>query len=231
MEQAALKVKRLTVELGIHRELRLDSLLTTPYTEQEIARIETFAEELANEKITGELYTMGVPYSAERIHSSVYAMATEPIAYSLLALDKLRGKANQDVEKHKSTFTRRYLTPARELVTQLLNGSAQYSVAGICTIAGISMDELNKAREIEKSLNAEKDMLAIMMSMQSSGTAKRPKGINRNKQHGAKHPSWIPKIGKRPEHAMTGKNKETTKMPTNKIHQRRKEICSCHYRD
>lgn len=217
MEQAALKVKRLTVELGIHRELRLDSLLTTPYTEQEIARIETFAEELANEKITGELYTMGVPYSAERIRSSVYAMATEPIAYSLLALDKLRGKANQDVEKHKSTFTRRYLTPARELVTQLLNGSAQYSVAGICTIAGISMDELNKAREIEKSLNAGKDMLAIMMSMQASGTAKHPKGIDRNKQHGAKHPSWIPKIGKRPEHAMTGKNKETTKMPTNKM--------------
>ena len=40
-KKASLKVKRLTVELGIYRELRLDSLLATPYTEREIARIET----------------------------------------------------------------------------------------------------------------------------------------------------------------------------------------------
>lgn len=97
-EAAALRVKRLTVELGIHRELRLDSLLTVPYTEAEIARIESFAEELANEKVTGELYTMGRPYPAERIRSSVFAMSTEPIAYSLLALDKFRGKADADLE-------------------------------------------------------------------------------------------------------------------------------------
>ena len=48
--------------MGIHRELELDSILTRPYTEDDIMRIENFAEELANEKITGQLYTMGVPY-------------------------------------------------------------------------------------------------------------------------------------------------------------------------
>lgn len=95
---AALRVKQLTVELGIHRELRLDSLLTEPYTEAEIARIETFAEELAAEKITGELYTMGQPYSPGRIRSSLFAMTTEPIAYSLLALDRFRGQAGADLE-------------------------------------------------------------------------------------------------------------------------------------
>lgn len=157
-KEAALKVKRLTVELGIHRELRLDSLLTTPYTEQEIARIETFAEELANEKVTGELYTMGEPYSAERIRSSVYAMSVEPIAYSLLALDKQRGKASDELEKHKSLFTRRYLTPARELVTRLLNGSEQISDARICAVAGITQEELAKAQEITRSLRAPQDM-------------------------------------------------------------------------
>lgn len=209
-DRAALKVKQLTVELGIHRELRLDSLMNVPYTEQEISRIETFAEELANEKVTGELYTMGVPYSAERIRSSVYAMSTEPIAYSLLALDKLRGKATDDLEKHKSLFTRRYLTPARDLVTRLMSGKTQISDAVICFVAGVTQDELNKAREIECSLSAPQDMMARMMAMQNStGGARHSSGVAKR---GGGHPSWIPKIGKRPENTKNAENK-TNEMP------------------
>ena len=33
------------MKLGIHRELELDSLLTVPYAEEDIQRIENFAEE------------------------------------------------------------------------------------------------------------------------------------------------------------------------------------------
>ena len=200
-KQAALRVKRLTVELGIHRELRLDSLLTEPYDEAEIARIENFAEELANEKVTGELYTMGRPYSAERIRSSVRAMATEPIAYSLLALDKFRGKAATDTEKHRSLFTRRYLEPARALVERLLAGTLEPSDALVCSTAGITPGELARAREIQRALNAPQDMMARMMAMMSSGAPmQRPAGIPKSGDGGAKHPSWIPKIGKRPAH-------------------------------
>ena len=206
-DKAALKVKQLTVELGIHRELRLDSLMNIPYTELEISRIETFAEELANEKVTGELYTMGEPYSDERIRSSVYAMSTEPIAYSLLALDKLRGNATDDLEKHKSLFTRRYLAPARDLVTRLLSGKVQTSDAVICSVAGITQDELNKAREIEQSLSAPQDMMARMAAMQTStGGEKHPAGVAKSS---GGHPSWIPKIGKRPETAKKADGKHT----------------------
>ena len=159
---AALRVKRLTVELGIHRELRLDSLLTEPYTEAEIARIETFAEELAAEKITGELYTMGRPYSPERIRSSLVAMTTEPIAYSLLALDRFRGRVDADLEKHRTLFTRRYLDPTRELVGRLLSGAQQPTDAFICSTAGISAAELEKVREIQQSLSAPQGMMARM---------------------------------------------------------------------
>ena len=76
-EKQSLAVKALTVKLGIHRELGLDSLPTRPYSEDEVARVENFAEELATEKITGQLYTMGVPYEPERITSSVLAMRTD----------------------------------------------------------------------------------------------------------------------------------------------------------
>ena len=164
-DQESLAVKTLTVKMGIHRDLGLDSIANKPYTEDEIARVENFAEELATEKITGQLYTMGVPYEAERITSSVYAMATEPIAYSLLALDKQRGKATDTVSKHHSLFTQQYLTPARHLVEKLLANPALATDELICRTAGITVQELAKARQIEADRNAPKGMMAMMMAM------------------------------------------------------------------
>ena len=211
---AALRVKRLTVELGIHRELRLDSLLTEPYTEAEIARIETFAEELAAEKITGELYTMGQPYSAERIRSSLFAMTAEPIAYSLLALDRFRGRAGADLEKHRTLFTRRYLEPARDLVGRLLSGTQQPTDAFICSTAGISAAELEKAREIQRSLSAPQEMMARMMAMASSSSPmQHPAGTSKSGKGAPKHPSWIPKVGKRPANAGPSEEKKPAAMP------------------
>lgn len=164
LTKASLKVKSLTLKLGIHRELELDSLLTQPYTEDEIARIESFAEELANEKVTGQLYTMGVPYEKARIESSVYAMATDPIAYSLMALDKLRGKADPQIEKHRTLFTQHYLTPARNLVARLLANPSLATDELICSVAHITKDELKEAHEIEASRKNPDGMMAMMMA-------------------------------------------------------------------
>lgn len=172
LEKASLAVKAATVKLGIHRELGLDSVLTVPYTEEDVLRVENFAEELAAEKITGQLYTMGVPYEPARIVSSVYSMSTEPIAYSLLALDKQRGKADERLLKHKSLFARRYLNPARELVGQQLKRSAPVTDEQICRIAGITAAELAKVREIVAGRNAPKGMMAMMMNRGASGKKK-----------------------------------------------------------
>lgn len=171
LQKASLAVKVSAVKLGIHRELGLDSILAVPYTEEDILRIENFAEELATEKITGQLYTLGVPYETDRIVSSVYSMATEPIAYSLMALDKQRGKADENILKHKSVFSQRYLVPARELVGRQLKQREPVTDEQICRIAGISMTELRKAREIIADRNAPKGMMAMMMAMQEEGTS------------------------------------------------------------
>ena len=172
LRKASLDVKAIAVRLGIHRELGLDSVLTTPYAEDEVLRIENFAEELATEKITGQLYTMGVPYEPERIVSSVYSMATEPIAYSLLALDKLRGRADGQVLKHKSVFTQRYAEPAKALVGRVLANPAVVNDALICRVAGITPEELAKAREIDNDRNAPKGMMAMMMAMSGGDEVK-----------------------------------------------------------
>lgn len=163
IRRASLAVKAITVKLGIHRELELDSILATPYPEDDIIRIENFAEELATEKITGQLYTMGIPYEDTRISSSVYAMATDPIAYSLLSLDKLRGRAGGTVEKHRAIFTQRYLNPARDLVTRLIASSSPVTDELVCRTAGITADELAKARKIEERRNAPSGMMSMMM--------------------------------------------------------------------
>ena len=192
LRRASLAVKEATLKTGIHRELELDSVPTEPFTEEDILRVENFAEELATEKITGQLYTMGVPYEPARIESSVYAMATEPIAYSLLALDKLRGKADEETQKRKPLFTKRYLDPARALVGRLLVNPALATDELVCRTAGITQEELDKARDIEKQRNAPSGMMAMMMAAASGDMPSRPEGMsmagnsaNRQKASGA----------------------------------------------
>ncbi|MBM6671700.1 cobaltochelatase subunit CobN [Phocaeicola coprophilus] len=177
LRRASLAVKEATVKMGMHRELELDSVLTEPYTEEDILRVENFAEELATEKITGQMYTVGVPYEEARITSSVFAMTTEPIAYSLLALDKLRGRADGETLKHKSLFTRRYLEPARALVTRLLANPALATDELICNTAHITPAELAQARAIEQQRNAPSGMMA-MMSMMAAPASGRPEGVS-----------------------------------------------------
>lgn len=162
--EQSLKVKALTVKMGIARELGLDAkLMTKPYSADEIARVENYAEELANEKITGKLYTLGVPYDNDDVRTSVYAMATDPIAYGMLAVDKLKGRAQEGVEKHKQLFDRLYLSKARNTVTQFL-GSASVSDEYICRYVGITPAELQMARKVE-AMQAAPDPIQMMMQM------------------------------------------------------------------
>lgn len=162
--EQSLKVKALTVKMGIARELGLDAKqMNKPYSADEIARVENYAEELANEKITGKLYTLGMPYDNDDIRTSVYTMATDPIAYGMLAVDKLKGRAQEGVEKHKQLFDRLYLSKARNTVTQLL-GSASVSDEYICRYVGITPAELQMARKVE-AMQAAPDPIQMMMQM------------------------------------------------------------------
>lgn len=136
-------VRKYTLQLGIHRELRIDS--TVAFTPADIVRIENFAEELANEKITGALYVMGVPYAEEHILSTVEAMTVDPIAYSLA---RLRGG---DARGWKSSAKR------------FVASGAVSDDREICRIAGITQEELDSARKILSSIEGSRDMLSRMM--------------------------------------------------------------------
>lgn len=165
MNNAAAKVRQLSIALGISRELNLDTTSNgKAYSAEEMERIENFAEELVNEKIVGQLYTMGVPYEESRIVSSLYAMTVDPIAYSLLSLDKLKGRAAMDVEKHKLIFDAQYMAPAKKLVGELLSQPTLANEALLKRITHATEEELALAQKVKEQQNAP-DMMSMMMQM------------------------------------------------------------------
>lgn len=200
LDAASRLVKKYVVELGIHRELRLDSILSKPYSASEIARIENFAEELANEKITGALYVMGIPYDKDKLKSTVLAMTVDPIAYSLHNLDKQRGKSQSE----GLAFTGRYVQPARTLVSNLLADNRVATDAEICIIAGITLTDLQNARAINEDINGSKDLFSKMMVMGSSMPIAAPtaKLSERKESSSAKMKRMMNATGMSPEKAL-----------------------------
>ena len=200
LDAASRLVKKYVVELGIHRELRLDSILSKPYSTSEIARIENFAEELANEKITGALYVMGIPYDKDKLKSTVLAMTVDPIAYSLHNLDKQRGKNQSE----GLAFTGRYVQPARTLVSNLLADNRVATDEEICKIAGIALTDLQNARVINEDINGSKDLFSKMMVMGSSMPIAAPtaKLSERKESSSAKMKRMMKVPGMSPEKAL-----------------------------
>ena len=209
---ASIAVKKLAVSMGIHRDLGLDSIITKPWNETEIAKVEAFGEEIANEKIVGQLYTLGVPYEKARIESSVYAMSTDPIAYGMLRLDKQRGKAKADIDKKKTLFTSQYINPAKALVTRLINSNSPVSDAFICQIANITQAQLDKAREIEDSKHNSGDMMSMMMASVGKSKVESVKGnVDTTKRH---HPT--PNTQHPKHHSTPNTNHPSTNMDPRK---------------
>ena len=159
-------IKALAVKLDLCKDLRLDTNPSKPLTDDEVAQIENYAEEITNEKVTGTPYTMGVPYADEDIRTSVYAMTTDPIAYCRYNLDRMRGRVGK---LGKAAFNDRYLAAAKQTVANLYGNTSGVSDQTICSMAGVSEAELQKSREVIEWKNAPKGMLAMMMAMSKKG--------------------------------------------------------------
>ncbi len=141
--------------------------------------------------MTGQLYTAGVPYSADKVRSSVAAMSADPIAYSLSALDRQRGRVSEAQLKNKAFFTSRYLNPAKALVARVLAGQ-KADDALVCAVADITAAELDEA-------------LAIGTARPRPTVPRDPPKAEGKKPVSGGHPAWIPKTGKKPENTGGGK--------------------------
>ena len=146
-DRQSLEVKKHTVGLGLHRELRLDSILTQPYSAKDVERIDNFAEEIASEKVNGTLYTTGETYTPAKVTSTVVAMSADPIAYAKARLDRLRSTKHEDNTSNKHLFYKQYLHPAQQLVLRVLS-SQSISPSLVLTYGGITQTELDEAHMI-----------------------------------------------------------------------------------
>lgn len=198
-----LKIKRQTIEMGLHRDLKLDSVGNTPYTDEELEKIENFAEELCNEKINGKQYTLGVPFDKKDIESSTELLTIDPIAYGLANLDKTKGKISQEQIESQAYFSRNYIQPARKLVKQILYGKSLSAEQALHSL-GITPAEIEKADSIIEKNNPSHRMREMMASMTESQN-KDTKGGEKKKSSGGGHPAWIPKMGSKPD---SGKENE-----------------------
>lgn len=160
-KQLSLDIKQIAVKLGLAKDLHLDTDQSKPLTEADMTKLESYANELAQEKVTGVPYTMGIPYAETDIRTSVLAMTTDPIAYSRYNLDRMLGKTKA---LGTQAFNAKYLDPAKTLVAQLYGNSSATTDAAICQTAGITAQQLQEARDVLAWKNAPKGMLAMMMA-------------------------------------------------------------------
>lgn len=115
-----LRIKRQAVQLGLHRDLELDSTLTVPFTTEELEQLDNFAEEIADEKVTGAYYTLGQPYSERDLVTTTLAICADPLAYEMARQDRDAGRITTVQLQDLSYLQHNYLPAARRQITALL---------------------------------------------------------------------------------------------------------------
>lgn len=196
-DKLSLQIKRLAVREGYHRDLKLDSNTDQPYSRSDIEMLADFIEELAKSKVTSGLYTTGVSFSPAKITKSVQMLSVDPVAYALSYLDKQRGKVTEAQLRNQSYYGRHYLRPAESIVRRV-QAAGKVNINDELRRCGLTESELKKAAEIEERMLQFAQGMNMMAAMMSSGPASMDKAVK--KKEGGGHPSWIPKIGKRPKH-------------------------------
>lgn len=118
----SIEAKRQAVRFGLHRTLHLDSVLAKPYSVADLEALDMFAEEIADEKITGANYILGVPYAPAALRSSVRALCADKIAYNAARRDRDAGKITTRQLQNLRFVSHNYLPDAKSKVDRVLDG-------------------------------------------------------------------------------------------------------------
>lgn len=114
-------LKKRIIDIGIHKDIDIDSLPAGLYSIDDLKKIDSYLEELVNEKVTGAYYVMGVPYSQDLLNNSVMAIYADRLAFSNAKKDFEKGKINQESLHDFSFISHNYLPKAKEYIQAVLN--------------------------------------------------------------------------------------------------------------
>ncbi len=162
-EAIASKIKEKVKSLGIDKDLNLD--LTKPLSNEDVEKIDEYSSELVSQKVSPTPYVLGQAYSDKDIESSIYSMTIDAIAYAKYNLDRLLGKAKDNIDPKGKKFEDTYLSNAKEIVKKLYSSSVEVEDKDICALAQITDEDLLFSREVIKKQNAPRGMLAMMMAL------------------------------------------------------------------
>ena len=210
-EALSLRIKKIAVAKGYYRDLKLDSVLSKPYSRDEIDMLSDFVVELATAKIPGGMYRTGIPFPAEKIASSVRMLTVDPLAYGIAQLAKYCGQATAAQIKNDTYYAQHFLKPA-EAQIRAIQARPNVDLQAELQRAGVRPNDLATekaylAMQAEKAKQSSGGMMGMgsMMGMPTSmGSMSGKMGGKLGGMMGGGHPSWIPKIGKRPEGAAGG---------------------------
>lgn len=125
-----LSLKKEIISNGFDKDLGLESPSDKCYSAEQLKKIDAYVEELANEKITGAYYVMGVPYSNKDMVSSVIAMTADRIAYDNARKDFEKGIISKDNLQDFTYIAHHYVPKAKTKVLETLNSGKASSVTG-----------------------------------------------------------------------------------------------------
>lgn len=120
LQALGLQVKKEAMELGLARDLGLDSIPGKTYTREELERLDSFAEEISNEKTIGAYYTMGSPYSSDELMTTTLAVAADPLAYEYAKKDCDNGKIKTEQLQDFTYIAHNYLPQAKAKLRNML---------------------------------------------------------------------------------------------------------------
>lgn len=154
----ALSVKKMIVEEGMHAELGLDDKLEKAYSEEEMMHLLNYLEELSHEKVTGGLYTMGVPYTGVKLNETVLMMHVEELAYHMAELDVQKKTVSHEQLRNKNYFRTHYIQPSEGFVSQIIKrGKVEEAVQKV-----INKDDRSRVAAFKK----EKEKVAEKLKAQ-----------------------------------------------------------------
>lgn len=125
----AARVKKEVLKLGVHRDLELDSVSTTPYTGEELEKLDLFLEEIANEKTLGAFYTLGREYSARDLITTTMAVSADELAYELGREDRDKGTITTEQLQDFGFVAHRYLPKAKAMLMPVLMNPPKETVS------------------------------------------------------------------------------------------------------
>lgn len=152
-------IKKDAEALNIHNAMGINSDKDYAYNADDIEKIHSYLEQIAEEKVNSGLYTVGTAYEQDKLSETAGLMALDPIAFSLAQLDALKGKIENSQASNLTYVSERYRPLAERIIREIMRGGNESKVLA----RYLSNESLKFAHQWEKE-NESFDLLAMMMT-------------------------------------------------------------------